>query len=365
MTPIMGTPHLGRQLEDPLRTSPHLTAGDQSPPSPVMDAPIDSLVRGVAAHALDCLGAHDCARELVTLGPLETSAHQLAAVQTMGRGILAADVAAVQATEQALTGRENSERVQIIATLGARSSRSAQETESCLAPLVARATRQGHVAPALVEDTRTTVGGRHSDRNFVYWVSEDPDGFCRFAWSASLEAAGARVWDRNWQRLIAQAEATMWHRPPTSHTDPERVEALESATTLAREAAIRSLVESALSDDPSIRRRAWLNALEAAERSPGTVAWVRYTQSMRDRLPPTTWTTTNSLIGDHVSVIVNDLPGIAGFVGMIALAAEATIAAARTGAVLTGAKAMAEFDDFDAALAAARIRSTDTLAWTA
>lgn len=348
-----------------MRTTSNLPTGEP-PSSPTGDVPpLDSLVRGVAARALECLGARDGARELIALGPLEDSANQLAAVRSLGRGILTADVAAVHATEAALAGRDNAERVQIIAALGARSSTASQRTEVSLAPLIGRATRQTHIASTLIDATREIVGERHSERHFVYWVTDDPDGFCRFAWSASLQAAGARIWDRNWRRLTAQLDGSTHRRPAANHDDQARAAALAKATRLARDAAVRSLVESALADDQSVRRRAWLNALEAAERTPGTVAWVRSTRAIREQLAPAAWTTTNNLIGDHVSVIVNELPWIAGFVGMIALAAEAATSAARSGAVLAGAHAMAGFDDFDDALAAARASSTDTLARTA
>jgi hypothetical protein len=348
-----------------LRTTSNLTTGEPQPSTSEEAPPLDALVRGVAAPALECVGARDGARKLASLGPLGDSANQLAAVRTLGRGILAADVAAVRATEEALVGWDNTERVQVIAALGARSSTAAQQTEHSLAPLVGHATRQTHIASTLIDAAREVVGGRHAERHFVYWVSDDPDGFCRFAWAAALQAAGARIWDRNWQRLTAQLDTTTRHRSTSLHDDPTRSEALADASVLARDAAIRSLVESALSDDQTVRRRAWVHALEAAERTPGTVAWVRYTQEMRAQLPPASWTTTNNLIGDHVSVIVNELPWIAGFVGMIALAAEIATSAARSGAVIAGARAMAKCDDFADALAAARARSGNGLARTA
>ncbi len=349
-----------------MRTTSNLTTGEPQPSSTGVVPPLDALVRGVAARALACIGARDGARELVSLGPLEDSANQLAAVRTLGRGILTADVAAVRATEEALAGWENGERVQIISALGARSAKASQQTEQSLAALIGHAARRSHIASALIDSARETVANRHGERHFVYWVSDDPDGFCRFAWSASLQAAGARIWDRNWRRLTAQLDLTTRHRSASSaHDDPSRSEALADASSLARDAAIHSLVESALCGDQTVRRRAWLNALEAAERTPGTVAWVRFTQEMRAHLPPASWTTTNNLISDHVSVIVNELPWIAGFVGMIALAAETATSTARSGAVIAGARAMAKCDDLDDALAAARARPGDGLARTA
>lgn len=327
---------------------------------------LDALVRGAAVQALSSVGAQDDARALAAIGSLSDSTNQLEVVRLLGRGILAADLAAVQDTESVLANRTNAERVRIIAALGAHSSATALEVEESLAPVVARATRQSHIAAALVEETRSTVGRRHSERNFVYWVTNDPDGFSRFAWSAALHAAGARVWDRNWARLTAQADSTVRHRSVArTGSDDSGVAVLDKAMGTARDAAIRSLVESALAGEASVRRRAWLNALEQAERMPGTVAWVRYTQTVRAELGATAWTTTNNLIGDHVSVIINELPWIAGFVGMIALAAEAATASARSGAVRSRAHVIAEFDSIDEAVDGATTGLADILSRTA
>lgn len=312
-------------------------------------SPLDRLVREIGAHALDSVGDQRDAATLETVGSLTDPSNQLAVVRALGRGILAADVAAVHHTEAALVNRSNQDRVAIISALGAHSATAAQQVEASLEPLIKRATRQTHVAADLIESTRATVADRHSDRQFVYWVSNDPDGFCRFVWSASLHAAGGRVWDRNWNRLLAQADAlTQGRRSRTSS------ETLERASLIARDAAIRSLVESALSDDPQARKQAWSLALEHAEDMPGTIAWTRHAQTLRADLGAITWATSNSLIADHVAVIINELPWIAGFVGMIALAAEAAGAAARTASVVAGAQAMTPLADLDEALAAAK-----------
>ncbi|HET8930194.1 MAG TPA: hypothetical protein VFN21_06005 [Acidimicrobiales bacterium] len=320
----------------------------------------------MAAHAVGSVGARDDARALVGIGSLANPTNQLRVVRLLGRGILAADMTAVRETERVLADRTNGERVRIIAALGAHSSTAAQAVEASLAPVIVRASRQTHTAAALVEATRVIVGARHSERSFVYWVTNDPDGFSRFAWSAALHAAGARVWDRNWSRLVARADTTVRHRR-AARAGSEHAEAatLDKAIEVARDAAIRSLVESALSDEASVRRRAWLNALEQAERMPGTVAWARYTQTVRAELGATAWTTTNNLIGDHVSVIINELPWIAGFVGMIALAAEAATASARSGAVRDQAQIISAYDDVDEALATAMAGSGGTLPRTA
>lgn len=348
-------------LEDPLRMQSDVTTWPESS-RPIEVPPLDALVRGVAAHAIESMGARDEAKALVGIGSLSDPTNQLRVVRLLGRGILAADMTAVRDTEQVLADRTNPERVRIIAALGAHSSNSAQAIEALLAPVITRASRQTHIAATLVESTRATVGRRHSERNFVYWATNDPDGFSRFAWSAALHTAGARIWDRNWSRLVAQADTVVRHRR-AARAGSEQADAatLDKAIEVARDAAIRSLVESALSDEASVRRRAWLNALEHAERMPGTVAWARYTQTVRAELGATAWTTTNNLIGDHVSVIINELPWIAGFVGMIALSAEAATASARSGAVRDQAQIISEFDDVDEALAAVRSGSDSAL----
>lgn len=323
-------------------------------------------MRGVAVHALGSVGARDDAHALATCPTLSEPANQLEAIGILCRGILTADMAAVRDTELALDKRPNADRVRIIAALGAHSSIAAQQVEVALAPVIARATRQAHVASALVATTRQSVTRRHSDRNFVYWATCDPEGFSRSAWSATLHAAGARIWDRNWNRLTAQADAAVRQRSAArAGTDESGADILDKATALARDAAIQSLVDSALSDDAAVRRRAWLNALEDAEQMPGTVAWTRYTQAVRAELGATTWTTTNNLIGDHVSVIINELPWIAGFVGMISLSAEAAIAAAKAGAVRSRAERIAAYVDIDDALAAAKDGTNASLPRTA
>ncbi len=309
----------------------------------------------VAPGALDQLGGSDRPREYDDLGPLDDPGVQLSTVRLMSHGILAADMAAVKAAERAISGRSNCDRVRIIDTLGSLSAAAEEATGAALDPLVQAAVGECKVARSLVEATRRVLRTRQTNHDFVRWVAHDPDGFSRWIWSASLRATGGRVWDRSWVTIAEKVQAVGWTRICPAPPDDRRAgwRPFEESAAIARRAAIDALVERALADGSTERTTAWHDAIARAERTPGAQTWAYFANQIRSEIGTTTWAMTNQSVAYRVAEVVDDIPRIAGFSAMIALAIEASTSPVRAAVVTVGAKALRRHRDIETALDAA------------
>ncbi len=331
------------------------------------ESPTELLVKQIAAGALDSTGGSFYRDALGRVGCVDEPSAQLRIVRLLGRGVLTADVAAVQAVETAIAGRSNDDRARIIATLGRLSAAAGHTTDATIEPLLRNSARECNLAVPLVRAARSKIATRQTSHEFIKWVTVEPASFSHWVWAASLRAAGERVWDRSWGKIAERLDGGSRISVTSNRGDDRRSGwvPFDISATSARRAGVDALIAAALSEDHSRRAQAWREAMRQAELARGSFTWAGFANEVRAAMGPTTWTTTNHVIGTQVAVIINDLPYIAGYLGMIALAAEAATAPVRAAVMCVGARATNGRRNIDDAVSAAIAGSADVLGLSA
>ncbi len=299
-----------------------------------------------------------------TLGPTDDQATQLRAVTLLGQATLTADIAALGTVAKALEGRNHADRARLVAVLGQLSGGSWPQVDASVTKLVTKSSEEQHLAGRLVQRTRDVLAQRQRAPRVRELGGEEPCGFARYTWSVALRV-GRRA---TLGSQLGEGGAAREHASTPDHPHGRRRSRpnagwldLRRSAQLARAAGIDSLVNAALSDDTNLRRDAWDDAIEAAYYAKGTETWSAEAYGLRARVGEAAWATANRSARSTVRVVINELPYVVGRIGMIALAAEASTAAARATAVRAGALATIGVADIDRAERVAQASMTSAV----